>query len=785
MPKYVSPTIDQLLQKLTYLEEEERDMVRRAYQVAEVQHREQQRSSGEAYITHPLAVADILADLHSDADTVAAGLLHDVVEDTGYTAEEIEEHFGGRVRDLVLGVTKLSKQTRRELESTDHVEGGNGSLPPRPERSRQDEWAENMRQLFLSSGEHPLILVIKLADRLHNMRTLAAIKNEDKRRRIAKETMDIFAPVANRLGMWQIKWELEDLCFRHLQPVVYQQLRDKISQRRGERERFIKQVVEQLQADLAEASISADVSGRPKHIYSIWRKMQKKGTPFEKVYDVHGFRIIVETIPDCYTALGIVHARWVPIPGEFDDYIARPKENGYRSLHTAVIGPGGTHMEVQIRTVEMHELAEQGVAAHWRYKEGGAKKVDADFTNKVAWLRALVNYEEESSSASEMMENMRADLFGDRVYVFTPKGDLLALPAGATPIDFAYLIHTEVGHRCRGARVNNHMVRLDYQLRNRDQVEIITAKKGGPSRDWLNEHLGYVRTSRARTKIKQWFRRQDREQNITFGRQMLERLLKQLSLRTVSFEDVAKAFAYDSLDDLLAAIGYGDISSDRLVGKLISLQPPPSDKGASDYLPETSWQDTAGEADSIAIRGVTGLEVRLAQCCHPLPGEPIIGYVTRGRGVTVHRADCPNVINRDEPDRLIQANWGQETPTYGVPIMVKAWNRSGLLRDITSIVASEGINISTTTTVSNEKDPVAVILFTLHVRDAQQLTRQLDRIQGVPNVFEVERLRSDRGAVTAETLNPQGKPQKQKRGPRGKDLRETAGGGPPGSHHRL
>ena len=764
MPKYVSPTIDQLLEKLRYLPDAERDLVRRAYEVAEAQHREQMRSSGEPYITHPLAVADILADLRSDVDTVAAGLLHDVVEDTGYTPEQLETNFGSRVKELVLGVTKLSSQTRRELESTDHSEtGGNGSAPPRPERSRQEEWAENMRQLFLSSGDHPLILVIKLADRLHNMRTLSALKNEDKRRRIAKETMDIFAPVANRLGMWQIKWELEDLCFRHLQPGVYQQLREKISQRRDVREGFIHEVEEQLQADLADASVSADVTGRPKHIYSIWRKMQKKGTPFEKVYDVHGFRIIVESIPDCYTALGIVHARWVPVPGEFDDYIARPKENGYRSLHTAVIGPGKTHMEVQIRTVEMHELAEQGVAAHWRYKEGGSHKIDADFTNKVAWLRALVNYEEESSSASEMVENMRSDLFGDRVYVFTPKGDLLAMPAGATPIDFAYQIHSEVGHRCRGARVNNHMVRLDYQLKNRDQVEIITTKKGGPSRDWLNEHLGYVRTSRARTKIKQWFRRQDREQNITFGRQMLERLLKQLSLRTVSFEDVAKAFAYDELDDLLAAIGYGDITSDRLVGKLISLQPPPSDKASGDYLPETSRQAAAADAGGIAIRGVTGLDVRLANCCHPLPGEAIIGYVTRGRGVTVHRADCPNVINRDEADRLIQANWGDETPTYGVPIMVKAWNRSGLLRDITSIVASEGINISDTTTISNEKNPVAVILLTIHVRDAQQLTRQLDRMGGVPNVFEVERLRSDRGPVTAESLNLNGKTRQQRR----------------------
>ncbi len=745
MAAYVSPTITQLLNKLDYMPPEDRELVQRAYEVAEVQHRGQARSSGEIYITHPLAVADILSDLHADAETLAAGLLHDVVEDTGYPPEKIEEIFGRKVKELVLGVTKLSKQTQGELEPTDNhgeeaPKEGRGGESGRPVRSRQEEWAENMRQLFLSSGEHPLILVIKLADRMHNMRTLGAIKNEDKRRRIAKETLEIFAPVANRLGMWQMKWELEDLSFRFLQPVVYQQLREKINQRRAGRERFIKQVEEQIRLSLAEHGIMADVSGRPKHIYSIWRKIQKKGIPFEEVYDVHGFRVIVDSIPDCYVVLGIVHNLWPPIPGEFDDYIARPKDNGYQSLHTSVHGPEGRHMEVQIRTWEMHDLAEQGVAAHWRYKEGG-RKFDADFANKIAWLRAVKGYEEETNDASDMLEHMRSELFSDRVYVFTPKGDLLSLPTGSTPIDFAYYIHTEIGHRCRGARVNGKMVRLDYQLRNRDRVEIITTKKGGPSRDWLNEHLGFVRTRRARSKIRQWFKTQDRDLNIAAGRQTLDRLIKQLYLRTVSHEDVAKAFNYDDLEDFLAAIGCGDIPSDRIIGKLVALQPKEREEKVEDGLPDVATP--TGSADPIAIRGVDGLLTRLAKCCNPLPGDDIVGYVTRGMGITIHKASCPSLMNRNEPERLIQASWGADTPTYPVPIIVRAWNRMGLLRDISAIVAADSINISSTSTTTNPKSPIAVIMLTLNVKDAQQLARMMDRIERVPNVFAVERYRLD------------------------------------------
>jgi len=752
MAKYQPPTINQLQAKLTYMSEDDRVLVQQAYDVAEKEHQGQKRSSGDSYITHPLAVADILADLNADAETISAALLHDVVEDCDYPSEKIEEYFGRKVKDLVLGVTKLSKQTRKELEPTDshgnpelqsYLKRNNGRSSQAPSPSRQDEWAENMRQLFMSSAEHPLILVIKLADRLHNMRTLSGHPSEKKRKRIARETLEIFAPVANRLGMWQIKWELEDLSFRYLEPETYQQMKRKISQRRKGREGFIQRVKREIKADIEKEHVEAEISGRPKHIYSIWRKMQRKGIAFEEVYDIHGFRVIVDSIGDCYTVLGLVHARWAPIPGEFDDYIARPKENGYQSLHTAMIGPGGTHMEVQIRTREMHEMAEQGVAAHWRYKELG-HKYDAQFANKVAWLRVLVNYEDETDDATEMVENLRADLFSDRVYVFTPKGDLFSLPTGATPIDFAYYIHTEVGHRCRGARVNGKMVRLDHKLETRDRVEIITTKRGGPTRDWLNPNLGLVKTSRARTKIRAWFRKQDREQNIQAGRQALDRLLKQLNLKSTSYEDVAKSLDYKNLDDLLAAIGYGDVSTERIAGRLLDLQrQAEAELKHEQEIPfsEMPIPPRARPGDEITVRGVEGLLTRMAHCCNPLPGEPIVGYITRGRGITIHRADCPNIINRNEPERLIHVEWGIDTPTYPVPIIIKAWNRAGLLRDITSVVAADKINISGSNTLSNPKSPFVSITITLDVADAEQLTRTMNKIERVQNVFSVERLR--------------------------------------------
>ncbi len=747
MAKYIPPTIDQVLTKLKYMSSDQLELVRQAYVLAEEQHRGQKRSSGEDYITHPLAVADILADLHADAETIAAGLLHDVVEDCEYPPERIEAQFGYKVMKLVMGVTKLSKQTAKELEPTDaHGKPHDHNGPRRQAPAWKDEWAENMRQLFMSSAEHPLILVIKLADRLHNMRTLSGHPSIAKRQRIARETMDIFAPVANRLGMWQIKWELEDLSFRYLQPEIYQRLKEALAQRRDSRERFIKLVEREIRRELNKAGIKGDVSGRPKHIYSIWRKMQRKGIPFEEVYDIHGFRIILDSVTDCYTVLGLIHSRWTPVPGEFDDYIARPKDNGYQSLHTAVIGPGGKHMEIQIRTREMHEMAEQGVAAHWRYKEGGGR-YDHQFANKVAWLRALVQYEEEGyDDATAMVENLRSDLFSDRVYVFTPKGDIINLPTGATPVDFAYHIHTEVGHHCRGARVNGKIVKLNYQLKNRDRVSIITTKRGGPSRDWLNPNLGYVHTSRARSKIKSWFRKQDREQNILAGRQAMERLLKQLNIR-LGYDEVARALEYETVEDMLAALGYGDLSTERIAGKLIDLQQQArleAEQEIEPDLPDFPEPPKARKSEeTTSLRGVEGMLVRFAQCCHPLPGEPIVGYITRGRGITIHRQDCPNLLHRaqNEPERLIQVDWGIETPTYPVTLLVKAWNRAGLLRDITNILAKEEINIRGSTTKSNSRSPFASIILTIEVKDTKQLTRIIELVDQVQNVFSVERMR--------------------------------------------
>lgn len=727
----------------------ERELIQRAYAMAEAAHREQRRSSGEPYINHCVAVASILADLRVPSEVIAAALLHDTVEDTSITLGDIRREFGETISILVDGVTKLTNLPRvsrgdqlagkadqaDEEDESDIVHSGNG-------RGRKRDLAsETLRKTFLAMGDDVRVVLIKLADRLHNMRTLGYMP-EAKQKRIAKETLDIFAPLANRLGIWQIKWELEDLAFRHLQPSLYQSIKEKIAQRRPARERFINRIIHEIEGDAASLHIAAEVTGRPKHIYSTWQKMQRKGIGFEKVYDVHGFRVLVETEGDCYTMLGLVHRRWPPIPGELDDYIGNPKSNGYRSLHTAVVGPDNTHMEVQIRTHAMHAMAEQGVAAHWLYKEA-AKKEDPAFANKVAWLRALSSYEDESSAS--MMEAMRSELFEDRVYVFTPKGDLLDLPTGATPVDFAYHIHTEVGHHCRGARVNGKMVRLDYQLQSHDRVEIVTAKQGGPSRDWLNPHLGYVRTSRARTKIKQWLRKQNREQNIAAGRQSLDRLLKQLNLRTISHEDVALALDYDNLDDLLAAIGYGDIPNERIAGHLINLRQQAEAEARASITPEPEPNfevelPEAGDA-GITVRGVDGLLTNTARCCRPLPGEPIVGYITRGRGVTIHRQDCANVLKRNEPERLIQVDWGPDTPTYPVPVLIKAWNRAGLLHDITAVVAAEGINISDSNTSTNRKSPIAAIHITMDVRDVSQLTRVLQRIERVQNVFLVERMR--------------------------------------------
>jgi GTP pyrophosphokinase len=699
--------------------EAERELLRSAFDLASQAHANQKRASGEPYIQHCLAVAQMLAELHLDTATLAAALMHDTMEDTPVTYEELEGEFGSEIAKLVDGVTKLGQIDQLSGMSERNI--------------KEDAKAESLRKMFLAMVDDVRVVLIKLADRLHNMRTLSSLP-EYKRKRIARETLEIFAPLANRLGIWQMKWELEDLSLRHLEPETYKEIATLIDERRPNRERYITEVVSLVREELSRASVRAEVSGRPKHIYSIYRKMKRKGVDFDQIYDVSGVRVLVESVRDCYTALGVIHSLWRPIPGEFDDYIATPKDNMYRSLHTAVVGPEGKPLEAQIRTYEMHYTAELGIAAHWRYKEG--QKQDPVFDNKIAWLRQLMEWRQEVTDAREFIDSLKTDVFQDRAYTFTPRGDIIDLPTGSTPIDFAYHIHTEVGHRCRGAKVNGKLVGLDYQLRNGDQVEILTAKRGGPSRDWLNPHLGYVKTSRARSKIRQWFKRQNRDENIIQGREVLERELKRLGLDETPFDQIAKKFNFDKVDDLMAAIGGGDINAHQIAGRALELVQ--SEEETLEILPVrvTPTAPTTG----IRVRGVGDLLTNLAHCCNPLPGDDIVGYITRGRGVTIHRQDCPNILRMNDRERLIEVDWGPEiTETYPVDVRVEAYDRQGLLRDIASVVADEAINLSAANVMTRKKDHMATMVVTLEIADIDQLSRVLARIERLPNVVEARR----------------------------------------------
>ena len=717
--------LDSLLEiAAKHLPPQDLELIRKAYDVAEEAHRGQLRVSGDPYIQHPLATAITLAGLRLDAAAIAAGLLHDVPEDTGRPLAMIEEQFGPEVAKLVDGVTKLSRVRWVPRDQTD----GGGKDKRREEE--QAYWAENVRKMFLAMADDIRVVLIKLADRLHNMKTLGFLP-EEKRRRIAQETMEIYAPLANRLGIWQLKWQLEDLAFRYLDPVKYKEIAASLKSRRAARERYISRAIGILEEELKKAGISAEISGRPKHIYSIYRKMERRGTDISHIYDLQAVRIIVDEVRDCYTVLGIVHSLWHPLPGQFDDYIASPKESMYQSLHTTVLGPDAKPLEIQIRTREMHQLAEYGVAAHWRYKEG--IKSDAKFDAKVAWLRQLMEWQQDLMiGAQEFVDSLRTDIFQDQVYVFTPKGSIKDLPAGATPLDFAYRIHTDVGHRCVGAKVNGRLVPLDYQLKNGDIVEILTSKTSrGPSRDWLNPNLNYIKTAHARDKIRQWFKRQQREDNIARGREMLEKELKRLGLDQTKLEDVAAAFKYDKLDDFLAAVGYGDINTHQVAQKLA---PPPEEQ-----LPPTVAALPTATPRGIQVQGVGDLLTRLARCCNPVPGDPIVGYITRGKGVTVHRADCPSIKNEDEPERLVHVEWGRvEQQTFPVVIRVEAWDREGLVRDVAAVVADERVNISAAN-VTVHKDRTSTLIMTLEIVSIDRLARVLARIEGIKDVFSVTR----------------------------------------------
>ncbi len=700
------------------------EVVRRAYELADRAHAGVTRKTGEPYIHHCLETAYTLANMRLDPPTVAAGLLHDVPEDTDYTIEQVEEEFGSEIAKLVDGVTKLG-----QIDKLSHHKDRTIT------EARQ---AENLRKMFLAMAADIRVVLIKLADRLHNMRTLWGVPR-NKQIRIARETLDIFAPLANRLGIWQVKWELEDLCLYYLEPDIYQEIKALVAERREDRDKYVEKVIHILQDQLEKENINAEISGRSKHIYSIYRKMQQKGRDYEHIYDVRAVRVVVDEVRDCYHVLGLVHAQWTPIPGEFDDYIANPKENNYQSLHTAVVGPGGKTLEVQIRTHEMHYVAEFGVAAHWRYKEqiAGDKGMEA----RIASLRSLMDWRQDMADAGEFVDSLKTDILPDRVFVFTPKGEIIDLPAGATPLDFAYRIHTDVGHRCRGAKIDGKIVPFDYQLKDGDQVEIITTRRSQPSRDWLNPHLGYVKTSRARSKIRGWFRKQDRKVNIAQGRELLENELKKLGMKQENFERLANLAKYDKVDDFLAAIGYGDISPQTLAARALELketevlpEPPPVTGPRLPMVPRSK------ESADVSIDGVGNMLTRLAGCCNPLPGDAIVGYVTLGHGVSIHRQTCSNILNKEATGRLIEVKWRQAThQVHSVIVEVLAWDRSGLFSDVANIVAQEDVNMSSAHVSTSKQDHSALITATLEITDAAQLSRLLNKISQLPNVVDVYR----------------------------------------------
>ncbi len=738
--KLLEKLLEQLPKNYTLAD---RELIQRAYRVAEKAHRPQKRASGEPYITHCLAVASILAELQVPPDVIAAGLLHDTVEDTDVTLDDLQRDFGDVIANLVDGVTKLTNLPRvsrddqhaeeedaNETEASIHKsetenDDEQGSLLGR----RPDMIAETLRKTFLAMGDDVRVVLIKLADRLHNMRTLHHV-SEAKSKRIARQTLDIFAPLANRMGIWQIKWELEDLGFRYVDPEKYKEIASHLDFKRSAREKQINVIVRELKTMLEMAGIQPEITGRPKHIYSIYRKMTRKDKPFEMVRDVRAVRIIVPDIPACYATLGLIHTRWRPLPNEFDDYIAAPKDNFYQSLHTAVIYKDGKPLEVQIRTPEMHENAEFGIAAHWRYKEGESH--DDSYRQRIDWLRRMMEWRQDVDDATEFVESMKTDVFQDRVYVFTPRGDIIDLPAGSTPIDFAYHIHTDVGHRCRGARVNGKQVSLSHELNTGEQVEILTAKRGGPSRDWLNSSLGLVKTQRAKSKMRAWFKKQDRAQNISQGRSLLEKELQRIGVKEkTNFESLAREMGYRSLDALSLAIGHGDLSVNKVVTQISSEE---------EDIDELVTIAPGAEADStkaINVVGLKGLLTTIAKCCNPTPGDEIVGYITRGRGASIHRRDCPNILRTQDRERLVQVSWGALVRTYPVPIHIHAYDRRGLIGDITNLLSNEGINLVD----ANIKvhGGLADMSLIIEVRDITQLSRLLARIENLPNVLEAQR----------------------------------------------
>ncbi|WP_371369529.1 GTP pyrophosphokinase [Sporomusa rhizae] len=722
------PTIEDILAKINANQSDAPLLlVEKAYQMAQNAHKGQLRVSGEEYICHPLGVANILADLQIDAVTISAGLLHDVVEDTDVTLEMLEKEFGKEIAMLVDGVTKLNR-----IEY----------------KSKEEQQLENYRKMFLAMAKDIRVVLIKLADRLHNMRTLKYMASY-KQQEISRETLEIFAPLAHRLGISNIKWELEDLSFRFLEPEKYYRLVEQVKQKRKEREEIITDAIALMVERLESVGIKAEIQGRPKHFYSIYKKMKKSHKQdVSEIYDLSAIRIVVDTVKDCYGALGIVHALWKPLPGRFKDYIAMPKSNGYQSLHTTVIGQSGQPLEIQIRTLEMHRISEYGIAAHWRYKEGGKGSANKDTDQKLAWLRQLLEWHGDLRDPREFIETVKMDVFADEVFVFTPRGDVIDLPAGSVPLDFAYRIHTDVGHRCVGAKVNGKLIPLESKLNNGDIVEIITAKQSsGPSRDWLN----VVGSSETRNKIRQWFKKEKREENIAKGREMIERETKKLGYewRDLTKGDrlmeAAKKMNISSEEDLFEGLGYGGVTLHGVMTKLIeaykkelkSTTPPDISAMLAELKPKRP-KNKSGHG--ILVKGESGLMVRLARCCNPLPGDSIVGYITRGRGVSVHRADCPNILNnQEEYERMIEVTWDIPGDTlYKVSIEITGTDRSNLLSDIMMVAADSKINVSSLN-AKVHKNKSAFINIDLDIGSLTQLEHLMTKIRRIQDVYTVHR----------------------------------------------
>lgn len=677
----------------------------------------------ESILTHARGVVEVLISLRMRNDAIMASFFCSIPEDV-LPAEQIKPMFSATVTELIEGVQKL--RIVDEYQSLANKKEG------------EKAHLEGLRKLLLGMAQDIRVVLIKLAERVQLMREIKSMP-EDVRRRIASETMDIFTPLANRLGIWQVKWELEDLSFRFLEPDAYQQIASLLDERRIDRERYINDVVADIRQELQRAGIKGEVAGRPKHIYSIWRKMVNKDIDFHNLFDVRAVRVLVDDIASCYAVLGIVHSRWQPIRSEFDDYIASPKQNMYQSLHTAVIGPEGKTLEVQIRTYEMHQHSEHGVAAHWGYKEGGRQ--DDTYREKIAWLRQILDWKEEERNTADFIDRFKSEVFQDRVYVLTPQGKVVDLPVGATPLDFAYHIHTDIGHRYRGAKINGKIVPIHYELKNGEQVEILTTKQGMPSRDWLNPHLGYLKSSRARAKVRSWFRQQDYDDNVIDGRQVIDRELHRLGLTDVNIEQLAGRYNLKSADDLYAAVGCGDITSTQIAGGLNEQFLPDKDR-RTQVLPRHRPREQADAKSEISIMGVGELATNFARCCKPVPFDRIVGYITRGRGITIHRKDCRNVerLETNESERLIEVEWSKGTSqTYPVDIHVKAFDRQGLLRDITEILSNDKLNVMAVNTLSDRKTHMANMTLTLEVLDVEQLSRALSRIDQLPNVMEVWR----------------------------------------------